>query len=151
MPIRDIFKVKVKTFINPSGWLDLDSLVTTNRTLWDILRSMFTIPKANREETFEQAMKRFGVTEKEVKERIITYRRFALLFFTLGLVLFFYSFYLLFQYIFLGWLLGMAVTALFFAQAFRYDFWAFQLKRRTLGATFAEWKNAILGSKGPSA
>lgn len=152
MPIRDIFKVKVSTFLNPSGWLDLDSLIASNRTLWEVLRGLFTMPKATQEETFEQAMTRFGLTEKDVQERITTYKRFVLIFFALGMLLFFYSFYLLFRHAtFLGWLLGLAVSTLFLAQAFRYDFWAFQLKRRKLGATFAEWKRSILGDKGPSA
>ncbi len=152
MPVRDIFKVKVKTFLNPSGWLDLESLIAYNRTLWDVLRGLFMPPKPVREETFEQAIKRFGLTEADVKERIKNYRLFALIFLIFGLVLFAYSFYLLFRHgTFLGWLLGIAVTTLFFSQAFRYDFWAFQLKRRQLGATFAEWKRSILGDKGPSA
>lgn len=152
MAVRDIFKVRLRTFLNPSGWIDLDSLIASNRTLWDVLRGLFTRPTVVKEETFEQAMQRFGLTETDIKERIVTYRRFAILFLVLGCVLFAYSFYLLFYHAtFLGWMLGIAVSALFFAQAFRYDFWSFQLKRRQLGVTFDEWKRSILGNKGPSA
>lgn len=152
MPVRDIFKVKFSTFLNPSGWLDLDSLIITNRTLWDVLRGLFTVPKVDRQETFEQAMARYGLKEKDIKERISTYKRFALFFLAIALILVIYSFYLLIhKTTFLGWLLGMAVSTLFLAQAFRYDFWAFQLKQRKLGASFEEWKRSLLGNKRPSA
>jgi hypothetical protein len=64
----------------------------------------------------------------------------------------FYSFFLLFHHTaFLGWFLGMATSALFFAQAFKYDFWSLQMRRRKLGLTFQDWKKSILGIKGASA
>lgn len=151
MAIRDIFKVSRKTFINPSGWFGLDSFVEQNKTIWDTIRSLFSPAKPLREETFEQAMQRMHLTEADLQNSAKNYRLFALVFVLFGLLLFLYAFYLLFTHSsYTGLLLAIAASAVFFSQAFKYDFWAFQIKRRKLGVTFAEWKANILGIKGKS-
>jgi len=147
MPIGDIFKVTRKTFLNPNGWIDADNIKLCSKTIWGFVRPLFTTPKAINKETFEQAMDRLGLTEEDVVSSAKKYRQYAFAFLLLSLLAFIYSFYLLFsQTAFFDWLLGMAVTGLFLSQAFRFDFWAFQMKRRQLGATFNEWKNDLLGN-----
>lgn len=151
MALRDILKITRKTFVNPTGWLDVDTIRVRNRTLWNALSSVFRLPTAERSETYEEAMKRLNVTDAEVQQRAQTYRLYAWGFFLLGLLVFFYSFYLLFSiFTFSGFLLGLCASAAFFSQAFRFDFWSFQMRRRKLGATFEEWKSSILGDKGTS-
>jgi hypothetical protein len=151
MAVRDFFKFSRKTFIDPTGWIDLDKLKVQNRTLWDVLSALFSIPKPVQEETFEEAINRLGLTEADVDGIRKNYRTYAFLFLMIGLITFFYTFYILFAYAsYTGFIIGMAVAALFFSQAFRYDFWSFQIRRRQLGATFTEWKNSILGDKGSS-
>lgn len=146
--LRDTLKFSRKTFFNPSGWLDVAYLKNQNRTIWGILKSLFTSEKPNREESFEEAIKRLGLTEEEVVSTQKTYRLYALFFVCLTLALFIYAFYLLFYHGTLaGWLLALATSALFAGQAFRYDFWSYQMRRRRLGVTFKEWKNSILGGK----
>ena len=148
MAVRDVFKISRKTFVNPRGWLGYDTLKAQTQTIWSILTSMTTPAKATRVETFEQAMQRLNLTEVDVKATITAYRCYALGFFIFSLLALAYSFYLLFRYgTYTGWLLGMAVTALFASQAFKFDFWAFQMRRRQLGATFSDWKKAFLGVK----
>lgn len=152
MAIRDIFKISRKTFINPTAWIDYNSLKFQNQTLWSILKPLFTPARPQREETFEAAISRLGLTEEAVEYGAANYRIFAFGFCIIGFLTLFYSFFLLFKYsAFLGWLLGLGVSALFFAQAFKYDFWSLQMRRRKLGLTFAEWKESILGKQGPSA
>jgi intracellular multiplication protein IcmV len=148
MAVRDAFKISRKTFFNPTAWFGVDTLKTQHNVIWRILKGLFTAPKPEREETFEEAMVRLNLTEEDIKSALVSYRYYTLIFAVLGFVMFAYSFYLLFRYgTFLGWLLGLAVTVLFFSQAFKYDFWVFQIKRRKLGATFAEWKRNFLGEK----
>ncbi len=149
MAIRDIFKVSRKTFFNPSGWIDLDSIKQQNSALWSVLRGLFSLPKPQKKETFEEAMTRLNLTEKEVKHRGQLYRYYAIAFAILGIFTLLYSFYHLFiNFYFISWLLGTSVAGIFFAQAFRYDFWSFQIRKRKLGATFTEWKRAYMGHKG---
>src|SRR4029078_9012133 len=149
MAIRDIFKVSRKTFFNPSAWLDYDTLKAQTVNIVSVLRNMFTIPKPAKEETFEAALKRLNITEAEAEKAKTHYRSYALLLTLVALLAFLYSFYLLFtHHSIFTWLLGMAITALFLAKAFQFDFWAFQIKRRKLGATFNEWFEDVFGKKG---
>lgn len=146
MAVRDFFKLSRKTFIDPTGWIDFDKLKIQNRTLWDVLSALFTVPRAEQTETFEEATKRLGLTEADIEGIRKNYRMYALLFLVIGLITFFYTFYILFAHTsYTGFIIGMAVSALFFSQAFRYDFWSFQIRNRRLGATFTEWKKSILG------
>lgn len=143
----------LRTFL-PSGWLygEVEGLKNENKTLYRILKSLFTKSTPERQETFEQAMTRMGLTEAYVKKTATTYRLYAILFLLIGIAIFTYGFYLLFDIRSLsGWLLAMAATGLCLAQAFRFDFWAYQMRVRKLGVTFSEWKSSILGNKGTSA
>lgn len=153
MAIRDIFKVSRKTFFNPRAWLNYDELANQNRALFTLLGNLFTVPVAAPivEETFEQSMQRHGMTEADLKVAIKNYRLFALLFVALGSLAFIYAFFILFAYgTIAGWLLAMCVCSLLLTQAFKYDFWALQLRQRKLTLTFKDWKTAILGGKGTS-
>lgn len=146
MAIRDIFKISRKTFFNPSGWLDYDSLKSQNITIIESLKGLFSVPQPEREESFAEAKKRLGLTDEDIALGAKRYRQYAIGFVLLALAVFIYSFFLLFRYsVISGWLLGLAVTGLLLAQAFRFDFWSFQMRKRKLGATFTEWKNDILG------
>lgn len=152
MAIRDIFRVSRKTFFNPSQWLDWDAIKEQNRTVIDIIRSLFTPPRPLQEESFEQAMGRLGLTEEDVSHIATNYHSYALIFVLLSLVVFIYSLYLLFRYAaILDMLIGIGVIGLFLSQAFKYDFWALQMRRRQLGLTFKDWKNTVLGIKEPPA
>lgn len=149
MPVPKLFKVTRKTFLDPAGWLDLDTLKNQNRTIFQTIKNIFSVNKPLREETFEEAVERLQLTEEDIQYSFKTYKQYAIWFSVLGLLVFLYAFYLIFRYSSItGWLLGIATSALLFSQAFKYDFWAFQIKSRKLGKTFDEWKQNILG--GPS-
>lgn len=140
MAVKDVFKVSRKTFFNPRAWLGFDLLVSQFQTTWALVRGLFTVDAPARTETFEEAMKRLNVDEAAVQESSKNYLFYSVAFFLLGAAAFIYAFYLLILYTtFTGWLLGLAVSALFLAQAFRFNFWHFQIKYRKLGCTFAEW------------
>ena len=66
MAVRDIFKVSRKTFFNPTSWIDLEALIYQNKTIWSVLKGLFTKPAVERTETFEEAMKRQDMTEADV-------------------------------------------------------------------------------------
>lgn len=148
MAIRDIFKLSRKTFFDPASWLDVESLKRQNVLIFGVLKNLFRTPAPVQAETFEQACKRLNLSEADIQDMIKSYRLYALLMFTVGMVVLGYTFYLLIQHqTFTGALLGLAATALFLSYAFRYDFWAFQLRTRRLGATFEEWKQHFFASK----
>lgn len=148
MAIRDMLKINRKTFVDPTGWVDYENLKYRTRTIWDVLKNLFSTGAPERSETFAEAMQRMGLTEADIVRSQQNYRLYALIFLLCGLLVFFYSFYLLFaHYTFTGWLLGIAAAGVFFSQAFRFDFWALQLRKRKLGMTYAEWKDNLLSDK----
>lgn len=151
MTIRNALKVGLKTFVNPRGWVDYDSLKYQNKIIYKNLKPLFSKPQPIRGETFDQAIQRLGLSEADIQATIKSYRRYSIFFVIIGLITFYYSFYLLFRHVsFASWLLGLGAAGLFFGQAFKYDFWVLQMHKRTLGLTFADWKRNILGHKGSS-
>lgn len=146
MAVRDIFKFSRKTFFNPKGWIDWDTIVAQNKYLWGVLKGLFFPAKPDTSRTFEEAMQEYGLSEADIADGITTYRTLAFVFLILGLCGLVYSGYLLVRYFSAGGaFLAIAVSVLLFTQAFKYDFWALQMRRRHLGLTFSDWKRQYLG------
>lgn len=153
MAIKDIFKISRKTFFDPGAWLGLNQLISYTHVITSTLKTTFTPDKATHTETFEQALGRLKVTAEDLHHISTRYRGYALFFAALSFISFVIGFYYLFAYHTVsGWFLAMAVAMLFGANAFRYDFWYFQITHRKLGCTVAEWWSGKLGApKDPSA
>lgn len=148
MAIRDVVKVSRKTFFNPKAWVGWDEMKFQFSTIISVLRDLFVAQVPSREETFEQALLRFNIDETQVAMLTKRYLRFAMVFLLCFLLTFAYAFFLLFaHHAFFAWLMALAVAAFFLGQAFRFHFWHYQLSVKRLGVTYAEWKNALLGSK----
>jgi intracellular multiplication protein IcmV len=139
MGVKDIIKISRKTYFNPVGWFGSDAKYGA-QVIIRLAKGLFAVPEAHRAETFQQAVARFQLTTDDIKKIQQRYYLFFLIFSVLAIIMLFYGFYLLFyQHHFLGWMLSIAVTGLFAAQAFRYHFWRFQIKHRKLGCTLQEW------------
>lgn len=140
MAVRDVFKVSLKTYFNPSAWLGVKELKGYNRILYDTVKPIFTPDKPSHTESFRQSIKRQNLTEDDLKKTANNYWVNKMLFYILSLCSFFASFYYLFYHrTFAGWVLCVAVSCLFLSQGFRYSFWLFQIEKRKLGCTFKEW------------
>lgn len=138
--LKNIFSVNRKTFLNPTAWLGVSGIAAQNNTLLGILKPMFSKQQPVAEETFDSALQRWELTDADLEAGITQYTRYALLFAICGLISLLYGFYLLFRYhTFAGWLLAMGMVGLFVSQAYKYDFWAMQMKRRTLGLSLDQY------------
>ncbi|HTM63588.1 MAG TPA: type IVB secretion system protein IcmV [Gammaproteobacteria bacterium] len=145
MAIKDIFKFSRKTFFNPKGWMDWDRIAADNRYLWSILKNLFYPVPKGRDRSFEEVMRSQGLTDADIAKGITSYRTTALVFALLGLCMFFYMIYLFARSAaFSAILMSFGVCALLMVQAFKYDFWALQMRQRHLGLTFADWKRYYL-------
>jgi len=148
MAIKDVFKISRKTFFNPGAWLGVHELTGYTRLISRTLKTAFTPDKAQRVETFEQALERLDVTEAGLQHNAERYQLYAWFFIALSASACLASFYYLFHHgTFAGWCLAMVVAALFAANAFRFDFWHFQIKHRKLGCTVQEWWQGKLNDK----
>ena len=146
MAIRDIFRVSKKTFYNPRAWLGYDALKDQTKTIYSIVKDVAEPAKPQRTESFQEAMKRLNVSEKEAKNILEYYWQYALIFFVFGILDLIYGFYLLLYHrTFFGFVLAFSVMILLFGQSFKYHFWYFQIKKRKLGCTLQEWKEYTFG------
>jgi len=140
MPLKDAVKISRKTFFNPTGWFGYEMLATQSRIIWNLVKGLFVLPETGRTETFEQATERFKLSDEQINEMSRNFRIYTIIFTACGVITLLFSFYLLvFQGTFAGLLIGLATAAVFFAYAFRYSFWRFEITHRKLGATFQEW------------
>lgn len=81
MAIRDVLKVNRKTFFNPRAWLGYDNLKLQTSQIYDLLRGLFARPVPEREETYQEALTRLGITNKEAQETGETYLIYSWVFF----------------------------------------------------------------------
>jgi len=148
MAVKDVFKVSRKTFVNPRAWVGYDNIKDNTRTIKTMVTDAMTVRKPERTETFEEALERMDINEKDLPSIQTTYLSYAIFFVFLAVLDLGYGIYLLFyHHAFLGLILSLAVCALLLAQAFRNHFWYFQIKERKLGCTFEEWRDNLLGKR----
>lgn len=136
------FRGVTRTFFNLPRWINVKQYRETNKTLVEKVKDTFRIAQAHREETFEQAMQRLQVTEKDLQERMVANQRALYIILAFIGFLCLYVIYLLFHGAFLGVVLALAVIALSAVRAFQYSFWNFQIKHKKLGCSFSDWLSA---------
>ncbi|MCD6055959.1 MAG: icmV [Gammaproteobacteria bacterium] len=127
--------------IHLKGLIGVDELKETSRAVKDIAKDTFTITEAKRQETFVEATHRLKLTPQTVAMRHRRFVQLAYSFLGMALLCFAYAIYLAFQGEVFAFLLGLAVTGLGLMYAFRYHFFAFQIKHRKLGCSLKEWWN----------
>jgi intracellular multiplication protein IcmV len=143
MAIKDIFKVSRKTFFNPGAWLGWDIIKAGNEAFFATLRGVFLPPpiEVGEKETFEEALKKYNISEEELARISHNYFLFAIFFLCLAIGVLAFGFYLIFTGgHFTGLIIALAITIFLTGQAFSYHFWYFQIKHRKLGCTFEEWR-----------
>lgn len=146
---KSAIKISRKTFFNPSGWVGYSLLKSQIQSTFDFMSNAFTPAEAARKETFEQAMERLNLTEDYLKKTRTRYLIVAVVFLVLALGTVVAGIDLLIHHgTFAGFVLAIPTATLFFVNAFRYHFWAFQIKKRKLGCTFQEWAENIFSSNG---
>ena len=143
--LKSIFSGLGKVFIPKISFkrlLGTRELKGTAQLARDMAKDAFTQDEAARKETFAEAARRFKLSGTDVDQRHRRFLQMAGLFLLASLLCFAYSIYLAFQGGIMAFILGFAVSCLGLAYAFRYHFWAFQLKNKKLGCTLQEWWNS---------
>jgi len=144
MAIKDIFKISRKTFFAPGDWLGYKFVKTQSLYVWSfviaLISPLFSPIQPEHQETFEEAMRRLNLTEENIQSAEKQYFLMALCFGAVGFILGLFCIIFLFKGFFAATLIAFGLTALIFAQAFKYHFWYFQIKHRKLGCTFEEWR-----------
>jgi intracellular multiplication protein IcmV len=135
-----------KPAVNVTAWLDTTRISETASYIAGFAKRTFTPVKPTTTETFAQAMTRFGLTEADIAQRKIEFRRLLWVSLFIFICIAGYAIYLFFQTYVRAGLICSLVSLIALVQAIRYHFWLFQIKKRKLGCTLKEWfKQGILG------
>ena len=140
--------------IRVDKWMSLDYIQETFSRTRLILAGMMTPKKAERDETFEQAMDRLGLTEEDIEQRTREFTKLTLSFSIIGLLVLSYGAFMLFKGHPWITLITVFLSVYAFSQAFHFHFWLFQVKNRKLGCSVSEWFNSEIRARdnkaGPS-
>lgn len=142
-------KKVTKPFVDLSSWLNVKQIKSYGSSIVDVAKDLFIPQTPQHNETFEQAIKRMGLTEIDIQKRQKEFRLLALMFALIALSLLGYFIYLIIvQSSFLAKIVTIALLLMVSAKLFNYHFWLFQIKKRQLGCTFKEWfTEGLLGIK----
>lgn len=103
-----------------------------------------TEPESPSKETFEMAMKRFNMTEDDLKKRIRSGRQVYWSCLGGSLAILAYMFYQFSIHEMIAGLVCLMLALVLLAYAFRENFNVFQMKQRRLGCTAAQWLGSFL-------
>lgn len=96
-------------------------------------------PTKSIDESFEQAVNRLGLTEKDLISRQQGYFRNFWLMLLLALLLAIYCVYNFYIFNFYAGFISMFMMLAAFSTSIFMHFWYFQIKKRKLGCTIKEW------------
>ena len=133
---------------NVRSWVDFDRTKSFTLYLVNGFKKMFVPQKNDSGETFEEAVSRLNISEKELQDRKSALYRLSLLMSAAAILIFGYAIYHVFYGSYRAVIISLVVMLIALALAFRYHFWYFQIKERKLGCTMQEWyRKGLLGDK----
>lgn len=149
MGVRDYVKNTVKTNTNIKGWSSWDSVKgnakVVGRFIDDLKAPNSKAPPVAI--TFEEAIKKYAMTEADVSKSMRTHLQTASVCLALSVASFVWMFYLFYIGMFLSGLVSLSLSALMAAYGFREHFHYFQMKRRKLNCTINEWASSFLSKR----
>jgi intracellular multiplication protein IcmV len=124
---------------NFSQYVGLRRIAEGAGVIVGLIKWLLTPAKAERKETFDEAIERLNLTEKDLEARTKEFKRLVYIMCTVSLFALFYAIYLFLTLNILGALAATVLTSLACAMTFKYHFWLFQIRKRRLGCTIREW------------
>ncbi len=128
---------------NVSKWTDADNIKKTGKSIISQAKRLTEVRESTRKETFEQAIARMNITEKDLKDRMKQTYLVSWIFLALAIGLLGYGSFVFMRGFVSGLFICVVMSVLGFVLAYQQSFWYFQMKRRKLGCTFNEWVNFI--------
>jgi intracellular multiplication protein IcmV len=122
-------------------WLGWDYIANTTKDYKNIVEGMATPEKAEHIESFDEAMVRLGLTNADVAQRKKEFTRLFLFFIGLSVAIIGYGLFMAVKGHMLTALISFCISIYSLTQAFRFNFWLFQIKNHKLGCTIQEWMN----------
>lgn len=137
-----------KTFVNFPRWMGVDELKSSGKRIGQMAKDLMTPAKAQHHETFEEAVERLGLTEKDIAERMKGFLFQARVIALVALVIFIYAIYLFIASHIIAGFMAVLITGVAVSLAIKEHFRYFQMKQRRLGCTLGQWFKALIGRGG---
>ena len=138
------------SFINVPAWMGLSGLRRTAGDISRMSRELFTFSRPPvREETFEQAVARFNLSEADLQQRQSAFGRLALVYLFVAGCLIIYAAYLWYKHDYLSVLMTLVLVLVAASFAFKEHFWYVQMRQRRLGLTPKDWFLFLIGKTKP--
>lgn len=135
----------LKRHFNVTEWMGLDDVFTRLRLLPSLFHGLTTVKKSLHKETFEEAVVRLNLSNKDIIAKQKSFFNAAIVFFICGICTVAYSISFFYSHQWQGCMLAIMVSMIFFAHAFQTHFWYTQMRQRRLGLTVREWLCTFFG------
>lgn len=149
MGFRSFVKKTAKTNTNVKGWSGWHA-IKANANVVKNMAADFKYdakPAIDTQMTFEAAIKKYGLSEKDIAHQMKSNLLIAYFAGALSLIGLIWALYLLINAMFFSSLMGFSLSVLMFAYAFRSHFFYYQLKQKRLNCTVKEWASSFLSKK----
>lgn len=145
-PLQTLKNTAKSTF-NISGWFGTKQVKDTNRTLVSLIKPVFGKEAEHEDESFEDAVARFGLNDKDLKQKQRGLTQYLIVYALGAVALMIYFLYLLFSAHFFVALLVLGVLGLLGCKAYQAHYYYYQIKHRVVGTTFKEWFQGTVRGK----
>lgn len=145
MKVRQRIGRGLKSLVDFPRWMGWLQIKDSAKELRNLAKVVMSPEAAKHRETFDEAVKRLGLTDKDIQQQVARHLWMFFIFISMTVLLLTYSIYLLITQRYQGFLLGTFVGVLASSFAFREHFYYFQIKTRRLGCTFQDWIDFVLG------
>ncbi len=120
-------------------WVDFSTFKNINLFLWDHLRTLFTIKRAENPENFEEAVDRLALSKEMLAKQSARYLKLSLFFLLMTAALIIYALVLYKWHNWMGTFICLSLSLYALSLAFRFHFWHFQISQEKLGCSVWEW------------
>ena len=141
------FRSIFKTVADVPAWMSLNQIKQQTKSLSQWLKPIFTPRKITHTADFEQMIKRFNLSEKDLKDIMHRFIQYCIFYIIIGILCIAYALYLFLQTHLIAGFITVLVSILVFLKAFSAHFWYFEIKHRKLGCTIQEWFNNRIKDK----
>lgn len=138
-----------KSFVDVKTWISYDEVKTNTKSIYSLFARFFSSRNKNPilKETFEEAVIRLNLTEKQIIERKKIFLYSALIYLSIALILIAYALHLAVNSHIVLAIFTLILTTFIATLAYREHLWYMQMSRRKLGCSFAEWKDFVFEKK----
>ncbi|MBN2689317.1 MAG: type IVB secretion system protein IcmV [Gammaproteobacteria bacterium] len=139
MAKRRLVRRGVKSLVNVPRWAAWSDIRVAASGLVIAAKNLFVPHKAERHETFEEAVLRLKLNDASLKKQLKAFLHLAIIYLILALPLFGYALYMLIHGHIFAAILSFLLCSLLLVYAFKEHFWYTQIKQRRLGLSFKDW------------